>query len=169
MAESDAPLTEADIPALLQEIERLHHRDDQHVEEKHLVSHSSDALWLRGNTGNPSHIGMMRHVPMKTAEFALQMIPGHSATDLQRHVHESVHYVIRGTGWSEIGDQTVPWGPGDFIYTPPWIWHRHYAGDTDVDILIVENSRLLNLLDAGMRDTRGSVSFVDEFGSANSR
>jgi gentisate 1,2-dioxygenase len=102
---------------------------------------------------------------MKTVEFILQMIPADTATDLQRHVHESVHYVSDGSGWSEIGDQVVEWKKGDFVFTPPWIWHRHYANSQDVHMIIIENSRMLNTLDAGRRESRGSVSFADEFGA----
>jgi len=32
-------------------------------------------------------------------------------------------------------------------------------------MIIIENSRLLNTLDAGRRESRGSVSFADEFGT----
>jgi gentisate 1,2-dioxygenase len=95
-----------------------------------------------------------------------QLIPVGTATDLQRHVHESIHYVISGTGYSEIGTSVVEWGPGDFVYTPPWIWHRHYAGsDTDVEMLIVENSRILDAMDANQRESLGNVSFSEHFGA----
>lgn len=159
-----AKLSEEGLQEFLQQLRRVHERDAQDVTEPHLVTHSEDAYWLRGSTDNPSHIGLIRHLPMKTVEFFLQMIPGGTATDLQRHVHESVHYVTDGTGWSEIGDQVVEWRKGDFVFTPPWIWHRHYAHDQDVHMVIIENSRLLDTMDADLRESRGSVSFADEFG-----
>jgi gentisate 1,2-dioxygenase len=165
MDKKNEKLSEEALHEFMQELDRMHHRDDQHVIEPNLVTHSEDAYWLTGSTDNPSHLGLLRHLPMKTVEFILQMIPADTATDLQRHVHESVHYVSEGSGWSEIGDQVVEWKKGDFVFTPPWIWHRHYANSQDVHMIIIENSRMLNTLDAGRRESRGSVSFADEFGA----
>jgi len=165
MDHTNPKLSEEGLQEFMQLLNRLHSRDDQHVTEPNLVTHSEDAHWLRGTTDNPSHLGLLLHLPMKTVEFFLQMIPGGTASDLQRHVHESIHYVIDGTGRSEIGDQVVEWKKGDFVYTPPWIWHRHYANSQDVHMIIIENSRLLNGLDADLRESRGSVSFADEFGA----
>ena len=165
MDDTNPKLSEEGLQEFMQELDRMHHRDDQHVVEPNLVTHSGDAYWLKGVTDNPSHLGLLRHLPMKTVEFILQVIPADSATDLQRHVHESVHYVTDGSGWSEIGDQVVEWKKGDFIFTPPWVWHRHYSRSEDVHIVIIENSRLLNTLDAGLRESRGNVSFADEFGA----
>lgn len=130
-----------------------------------LVVHSNDVEWLpEGHTGNPSRIGLLPGIPTKATKMMRQLIPQSLATDLQRHVHESVHYVIAGTGYSEIGTSTVEWGPGDFVYTPPWIWHRHYAGNEgDVEMLIVENSRILDAMDANQRESLGNISFLDHF------
>jgi mannose-6-phosphate isomerase-like protein (cupin superfamily) len=162
-------LTRPELDAFLAELRKLHSRDAQHVTEPHLVVHSGDAHWLTGEqTGNPSHIGLLRHIPMKTVEFFLQFIPADTASDLQRHVHESIHFVLEGTGWSEVGDQLVHWGKGDFVFTPPWIWHRHYAGEDDVQMLIIENSRLLNGLDADQRESLGNVSFAEAFAKKGS-
>ncbi len=165
MDDTPEKLSDEELQEFMQELDRMHNRDDQHVTEPNLVTHSEDVHWLIGTTDNPSHIGLLRHLPMKTVEFFLQMIPAGTATDLQRHVHESTHYVIDGSGHSEIGDQVVQWKKGDFVFTPPWIWHRHYANSQDVHMIIIENSRLLNSLDANRRESRGSVSFADEFGA----
>lgn len=159
-----APVTPELLQQFMDTLDRMHQRDDQHVTEPNLVTHSGDAHWLRGTTDNPSYLGLLPHLPMHTVEFFLQTIPGGTATDLQRHAHESVHYVIEGSGHSEIGDQVVPWAKGDFVYTPPWIWHRHYADDADVQMIIIENSRLLTALDADFRASLGSVSFAETFG-----
>lgn len=169
MDETGSKLSDEELQEFIRELDRMHHRDDQHVVESNLVTHSEDAHWLTGMTDNPSHLGLLRHLPMKTIEFILQVIPADSATDLQRHVHESVHYVTDGSGWSEIGDQVVEWKKGDFVFTPPWIWHRHYANSDDVHMVIIENSRLLTSLDASLRESRGNVSFADEFGAQGNR
>lgn len=165
-AEPHASRSDAELEEFMAQLNRQHRRDDQHVVEQHLVTHSESAHWLEGTTDNPSHLGLLLSLPMKTVEFVLQMIPADTATDLQRHVHESVHYVTDGSGWSEIGDQEVQWKQGDFVFTPPWIWHRHYAGTQNVRMLIIENSRVLNALDADRRESLGSVSYSEAFGGS---
>jgi gentisate 1,2-dioxygenase len=126
-----------------------------------LVHSETDAHWLDpALTGNPSRIGVLVEVPARTMEFYAQEIPAQSAGDLQRHRHESVHYVIEGTGYSEIGPRTVRWQRGDLIYTPPWVWHRHYNdGGTRVRMLLVENSRLLAALGLNERESAGEVTY----------
>ncbi len=92
-----------------------------------LITHPASATWLDpAVTGNPCHIGALPDVPARSMAFYLQELPPHSAGDLQRHRHESVHIVTAGAGYSEIGPETVRWAAGDFVYTPPWVWHRHY-------------------------------------------
>ena len=92
-----------------------------------LVHSSAEAHWLDpAMTGNPSRIGALPEVPSRTMEFYVQELDPGTAGDLQRHRHESVHFVIEGEGYSEIGPRTERWRAGDLIYTPPWVWHRHY-------------------------------------------
>ncbi|WP_205419956.1 cupin domain-containing protein [Aeribacillus pallidus] len=156
---------EEKLRSFMEKLKKLKQRDNQNVSSDCLVVHSNDAIWLDSSiTGNPSEIGVLVDIPTKTMEFYLQRIPARSSTDLQRHVHESIHYVIEGEGYSEIGDQIVKWSTGDFVYTPPWIWHRHYnSGDTDVRMLLIENSRLLDALDANRRESLGMISFKEYF------
>ncbi|WP_035743735.1 MULTISPECIES: cupin domain-containing protein [Micrococcaceae] len=163
--------SEEELGAFLADLHKMKSRDDQHVEEPNLVVSSSTAHWLtEEQTGNPSRIGLLLHMPTRATEFFLQQIPAGSATDLQRHVHESIHYVVDGSGWSEIGDQVVRWAKGDFVYTPPWIWHRHYAEKAaTVDMIIIENSRLLSAVDATQRESLGNISFAEQFGAATTR
>jgi gentisate 1,2-dioxygenase len=79
---------------------------------------------------------------------------------MQRHYHETVHFVITGRGHSEVEDETEAWSDGDFIYTPPWTWHRHYndSADQPAEFLTIENSRLLGLLGVGRRQSAGLVT-----------
>lgn len=138
-------------------------RDSQHVGEEHLVVSSAEAHWIE--TASPSQIGLLLRIPARTIEIFLQKIPAGEASDLHRHVHESIHFVQHGSGWSEIGDQRVRWSAGSFVYTPPWIWHRHYADDgRDVEMIVIENSRLLAAVDASQRESMGNASFADAFG-----
>lgn len=128
-----------------------------------LVTRSNQAHWLDERvTHNPGRIGLMLDIPAKTLEFALQEIPPGGTSDMQRHTHESVHYVIEGEGYSEIGPETVRWTTGDFVYTPVWVWHRHYnTGPGSVRMLLVENSRLLETLGLARRETAGLIAYAD--------
>lgn len=126
-----------------------------------LVTGPDSAQWLDPEvTGNPSRVGVLIDVPARAMEFYLQEIPARSATDLQRHVHESVHYVTEGSGYSEIGPETVRWAKGDLVYTPTLVWHRHYNdGDIPVHMLLVENSKLLDALDLNQRHSAGNIAY----------
>ncbi len=104
----------------------------------------------------------MLDIPSSTLECALQEIPTCGSSDLQRHTHESVHYVIEGDGYSEIGSATIPWSTGDFIYTPVWVWHRHYnTGAGAVRMLLVENSRLLETMGVARRESAGLIRYAE--------
>ena len=73
---------------------------------------------------------------------------------------QDTHPGVNLTGHSEVEDETQPWATGDFVYTPPWTWHRHYNDSTDesVEFLTIENSRLLGLLGLGRRQSAGLVT-----------
>ncbi|HEX3828480.1 MAG TPA: cupin domain-containing protein [Sporichthyaceae bacterium] len=106
---------------------------------------------------NPTTLAIAGRLPTATFEIFRQTIPPGLSSDMQRHHHETVHYVISGTGHSEVEDETEPWATGDFIYTPPWTWHRHYNDSTEqpAEFLTIENSRLLGLLGVGRRQSAG--------------
>lgn len=126
-----------------------------------LVVHPDQARWIGEEiTHNPSRIGVLLDIPTRSMEFILQEIPPRASSDLQRHLHESVHYVIEGSGYSEIGPEKLEWSTGDFIYTPVWVWHRHYnTGDDTVKMLLIENSRLLEPLGLNRRESAGMISY----------
>jgi gentisate 1,2-dioxygenase len=130
---------------------------------KDLVVSADSAHWLdSAKIGNPCRIGALFSVPAKTMEFYLQEIPAGEASDLQRHAHESIHYVTEGTGYSEIGPERVTWKAGDLVYTPPWVWHRHYNDGSDtVRMLLIENSGILDHLGLNHRESAGLVSYQD--------
>lgn len=112
---------------------------------------------------NPSKLAVAGVLPTTTFEIFRQLIPAGESTDMQRHHHETVHFVISGTGHTELEDESDTWSIGDFIYTPPWTWHRHYndSADEPVEFLTIENSRLLALLGVARRQSAGQVT-VDE-------
>ena len=145
----------------------MHHVDPEATMPEALVTSSEQAHWLDpAVTHNPSRIGALPEVPASTMEFYLQEIPPGTAGDLQRHRHESVHYVTAGSGYSEIGPRTVRWSKGDLVYTPPWVWHRHYNdGAETVEMLLVENSRLLIAMGLAERESAGEISYGDHLDS----
>ena len=106
---------------------------------------------------NPTVLSVAGRLPAVTFEIFRQTIPAGLSSDMQRHHHETVHYVISGDGHSEIEDETAAWSGGDFIYTPPWTWHRHYndSADEPAEFLTIENSRLLGALGVGRRQSAG--------------
>jgi gentisate 1,2-dioxygenase len=112
---------------------------------------------------NPSALAVAGRLPTTTFEIFRQTIPAGSSSDMQRHHHETVHYVIAGTGHSEVEDETGSWATGDFVYTPPWTWHRHYNDSTEhpVEFLTIENSRLLGLLGVTRRQSAGLVTVAE--------
>jgi len=123
-----------------------------------LVVHASELETLPSETTHsPAALQVAGKLPTRTFEIFRQVISPGGTTDMQRHHHETVHFVISGVGRSEIEDEEVTWSTGDFIYTPPWTWHRHYnTSDTDnVDFLTIENSRLLGLLGLNRRQSAG--------------
>ena len=126
-----------------------------------LVVHVGELEQLpAGQIPNPSRLAIAGRLPTITFELFRQSIPAGQSTDMQRHDHETVHYVLSGDGHSEIEDETVTWSAGDFVYTPPWTWHRHWndAPGEPVEFLTIESSRLLALLGIGRRQSAGLVS-----------
>ena len=109
---------------------------------------------------NPTTLAIAGRLPTATFEIFRQTIPPGQSSDMQRHHHETVHFVISGDGHSEVEDDTAAWSAGDFVYTPPWTWHRHYndSADNPVEFLTIENSRLLGLLGVGRRQSAGLVT-----------
>lgn len=138
----------------------MHREPDQDLPDS-LVTSPDSAIWLEpAVTKNNSRLGLLLDVPAKTMEFFLQELPPGEASDLQRHNHESVHVVLEGAGYSEIGTARVEWRAGDLIYTPIMAWHRHYnTGAERVRMLLVENSRLLQSLGLNRRESAGNIPY----------
>jgi gentisate 1,2-dioxygenase len=126
-----------------------------------IVVHAAELERLPANQiHNPTELSIAGRLPTATFEIFRQTIPPGLSSDMQRHHHETVHFVISGTGHSDVEDETESWASGDFIYTPPWTWHRHYndSATEPVEFLTIENSRLLGLLGVGRRQSAGLVS-----------
>jgi gentisate 1,2-dioxygenase len=106
---------------------------------------------------NPTVLSVAGTLPSATFEIFRQTIPPGLSSDMQRHHHETVHFVIAGHGHSEVEDDVAGWAAGDLIYTPPWTWHRHYndSAAEPAEFLTIENSRLLGVLGVGRRQSAG--------------
>jgi quercetin dioxygenase-like cupin family protein len=129
-----------------------------------LVVHAADLQPLpAGEVHNPTALAIAGDLPTTTFELFRQVIPGGLSSDMQRHHHETVHFVISGDGHSEIEDETVTWSTGDYVYTPPWTWHRHYndSATAPVHFLTIENSRLLGLFGVNRRQSAGLVTVAE--------
>jgi quercetin dioxygenase-like cupin family protein len=129
-----------------------------------VVMHAAELETLpSGQVHNPTTLAIAGRLPTVTFELFRQTIPPGQSSDMQRHYHETVHYVIAGRGHSDIEDDKEAWAAGDFIYTPPWTWHRHYndsAGEP-VEFLTIENSRLLQVLGLSRRQSAGLCTVAE--------
>jgi quercetin dioxygenase-like cupin family protein len=129
-----------------------------------VVVHAAELEALpAGQVHNPTTLAIAGRLPTTTFELFRQTIPPGQSSDMQRHYHETVHYVISGRGHSDIEDDTRGWADGDFIYTPPWTWHRHYNDSPaePVEFLTIENSRLLHALGITRRQSAGLCTVAE--------
>jgi quercetin dioxygenase-like cupin family protein len=128
-----------------------------------MVVKGTDIQWYTPKGTNPSLLAPVLGTPIKSFELFLQEIPADGSSDMQQHHHEAVHYVISGSGYSEIGGRRWEWEAGDFVCVPPMEWHRHYnANSTEtVRMLLVENTRLLSALGLNYRASEGFVTYDD--------
>jgi gentisate 1,2-dioxygenase len=134
------------------------------VSARPLVVHADELQPLPGGqVHNPTSLSIVGDLPTTTFELFRQEIPPGLSSDMQRHHHETVHFVIDGNGHSEVEDETLPWSAGSFIYTPPWTWHRHYndSADEPAEFLTIENSRLLQALGIARRQSAGLCTVAE--------
>lgn len=111
--------------------------------------------------------GLIKHIVnerMDTKECCIdvymQFIPPADATGTSRHLSEEVAFVIEGTGHDlhydvrfDCADEfiwewdTTPkkyeWGPGDFIYIPPYCAHKRFNTGGEEARVVVVNSRIM--------------------------
>ncbi len=115
--------------------------------------------------------GLIKHIineKMNTKEYCLdiymQFIPAGGATGTSRHLTEEVAFVIEGNGYDLHYDvkfkcevefqwewETTPkkfeWGPGDFIYIPPYCAHKRFNTDSNGEArVVVMNSRMMKAI-----------------------
>ncbi len=114
--------------------------------------------------------GLIKHIineKMDTKECCIdvymQFIPVGGATGTSRHLSEEVAFVIEGEGYDhhydvrfdcdvefewewETTPKTFEWGPGDFIYIPPYCAHKRFNTSDKEARIIVCNSRMLKAI-----------------------
>lgn len=114
--------------------------------------------------------GLIKHVineRMDTKECCIdiymQFIGAGKATGTSRHLSEEIAFVIEGSGhdlhydvhfeckeafeWTwETTPRTYDWGPGDFIYVPPYVAHKRVNTSGIEARLIVCNSRVMKAI-----------------------
>jgi len=115
--------------------------------------------------------GLIKHIVnegMNTVECCIdiymQFIPANGATGTSRHLSEEVAFVIEGTGhdlhydvsfkcedefiWEwETTPKRFDWGPGDYIYIPPYCAHKRVNDDPQNEArVVVINSRILKAI-----------------------
>jgi quercetin dioxygenase-like cupin family protein/pyrroloquinoline quinone (PQQ) biosynthesis protein C len=65
-------------------------------------------------------------------------IPPKKNNERHRHAHETLFYVIQGTGRVVVGDVVREVGPGDVAFVPRWVIHQtQNTGDTEMVVLAV--------------------------------
>lgn len=115
--------------------------------------------------------GLIKHIineGMDTKEYCLdiymQFIPPNGATGTSRHLTEEVAFVIEGSGYDlhydvkfkcevefmwewEKTPKKFEWGPGDFIYIPPYCAHKRFNTDSNTEArVVVINSRMMKAI-----------------------
>lgn len=130
--------------------------------------------------------GLIKHIineRMDTKECCvdvyMQFIPKGGATGTSRHLSEEIAFVIEGTGHDLHYDvhfeckeafewrwETTPkrfdWGPGDFIYVPPYVAHKRVnAADIEARVIVC-NSRVMKAIGLDWFDQLEPADGFDE-------
>ena len=114
--------------------------------------------------------GLIKHVineNMNSTECCIdiymQFIEAGKATGTSRHLSEEIAFVIEGSGHDlhydvhfECKDEFIwewdsepkkfEWGPGDFIYIPPYCAHKRFNDGADEARIVVINSRMMKAI-----------------------
>lgn len=114
--------------------------------------------------------GLIKHIineRMDTKECCIdiymQFIEAGKATGTSRHLTEEIAFVIEGTGhdlhydvhfecketfeWTwDTTPKSYEWGPGDFIYVPPYVAHKRVNTSGIEARIIVCNSRVMKAI-----------------------
>ncbi|MDA9953916.1 MAG: hypothetical protein QNL63_03695 [Paracoccaceae bacterium] len=131
--------------------------------------------------------GLIKHVineRMDTKECCIdiymQMIAADKATGTSRHLSEEIAFVIEGTGhdlhydvhfeckvefeWTwDTTPKRYDWGPGDFIYVPPYVAHKRVNTSGIEARVLVCNSRIMKAIGLDWFDQLEPAEGFEEF------
>lgn len=125
-------------------LEKLKEVQTEPLPEK-LIEKQRNLKWFEPEEREKPRRLALVDLPAKAINCFLEDMPVGGSSDLHRHYHEAIHFVISGKGYTEIQGEKVEWEDGDFFYVPPWAWHRHFntSPEKPAKMLGIENSRLL--------------------------
>ena len=131
--------------------------------------------------------GLIKHVineRMDTKECCIdiymQMIAADKATGTSRHLSEEIAFAIEGTGhdlhydvhfeckvefeWTwDTTPKRYDWGPGDFIYVPPYVAHKRVNTSGIEARVLVCNSRIMKAIGLDWFDQLEPAEGFEEF------
>ena len=131
--------------------------------------------------------GLIKHIineRMDTKECCIdiymQFIAAGKATGTSRHLTEEIAFVIEGTGhdlhydvhfecketfeWSwDTTPKRYEWGPGDFIYVPPYVAHKRVNTSAVEARVIVCTSRVMKAIGLDWFDQLEPAEGFEEF------
>ncbi|MCZ6610346.1 MAG: cupin domain-containing protein [Alphaproteobacteria bacterium] len=73
---------------------------------------------------------------MTTLEPAIQRLPAGFKGAVRRQSASAVHFVMEGTGRTEVDGETLTWGPRDCFVIPAWSRHAHFNEAKDAPALL---------------------------------
>lgn len=144
-------------------LEASKHFRKEYQERKNVVKHDEMPMERTPD-------GLIKHIineGMNTKECAIdiymQFIEAQKATGTSRHLTEEIAFVIEGNGYDLHYDvkfrceeafvwewETTPkkyeWGPGDFIYVPPYCAHKRFNTTDQEARVVVINSRMVKAI-----------------------
>jgi quercetin dioxygenase-like cupin family protein len=96
---------------------------------RRLLTHRVHARSDRGNAA-----AYFRFPGLKALEAHISELPAGAAARLHRHSCETLFYVLKGRGYTELhqpgGRRKIAWKAGDLFFTPIGMWHQHVNAST---------------------------------------
>lgn len=111
----------------------------------------SEKLQTFNEYWTPKIVGELNNQFVKLAKFKGEFV---------RHSHEQedeLFYVIEGTLFIELSDETLEIGPGEFVIIPRGVFHKPYAPE-EVSVMLFEPATTLN---TGNTNNEMTVSNLD--------
>jgi gentisate 1,2-dioxygenase len=81
---------------------------------------------------------------------------------MHRHASEAQIFILQGSGYGILNDQSVNLEPGDVVRVPIYAWHQLNSASDEPFIYLKNNSAgIYNRLSILMRDVRSDYKDVD--------